>query len=477
MNFSSPVFAVFMFVNFAVFWALRDKKYRVPRHIFLLITSYIFYCWWQPVFGLLLVASTILDYNVGARLVKTEDPRKRKLLLAVSIVGNLGTLAFFKYYDFFASNINWGLDQTGVMYQLTYLRIALPPGISFYSFQTLSYALDVYKKQLKRSESQMEFALFVAYFPQLVAGPIVRAAEFLPQFERDFQYKEDEVSEGLYRILRGMMKKIIIGDYVGQLVADPVFSDLDHASALDVYLAGIAFHIQVYGDFSGYSDIAIGSAKMMGFDIPENFNRPMFATTPADFWRRWHLTLTTFLRDYLYLPVRKGSNNPWRVFWATMVTFTVCGFWHGAAWGYVLFGAWHGLFVGGQGLIRKSTGWDRRGEKMGVFASIIGFLFTLNYMVFAMYLFRAGSMAGTYQCLQILWNKPFSEGMHLVELEGLLVLGFAWFTQALPASVDHAASKRWVRAPGWIQGVVVAVLFGVIALLQNQLRPFVYFQF
>jgi alginate O-acetyltransferase complex protein AlgI len=476
MNFSSPVYAVFLFFNFAVFWALKDNKYRALRHIFLLITSYVFYCWWAPIYGTLLVGSTILDYWVGAKMAATDDAKRRKLLLGVSMLGNLGTLAFFKYYDFFAWNTNELLGFAGVQLQLTYLRMTLPPGISFYSFQTLSYSLDLYKKTLKRSNNLMEFSLFVAFFPQLVAGPIVRAAEFLDQFDRIPKYEEDEVSEGLYRVIRGVMKKVIIGDFVGQLVVDPVFHDLDNATALDIYLAAIGFHIQVYGDFSGYSDIAIGSAKMMGFDIPENFNRPMFATSPADFWRRWHLTLTLFLRDYLYIPT--GGNHPskWRRGLASIITFTVCGFWHGASWNYVLFGFWHGIFVAGENILRKTIGWDRKKET-STLGSIFGFVFTLHYLIIAMLMFRSGSMGDFWHTLQILFGKPFSAGSHLIEASGFGVLALAWASQALPASVDHAASKGWRKLHGVAQGLILAVFFALVAILQNELRPFVYFQF
>ena len=337
MIFHSLDFIVFFAVVTATYWLLPHRA----QNAFLLAASYFFYGYVHPWFLVLIAASTLVDFWAAREMARA--PGRRRLMLQVSLVSNLGMLAFFKYFNFFALNVQAALAGAGWAVDLPVLRVILPVGISFYTFQTLSYTIDVYRGRLRPRESLLDFAVFVSLFPQLVAGPIVRASYLLPQVEEPRRFSADAARTGLVKICWGFFKKLVIADNVG-VIANKVFALSDPSFPL-LWAGVFAFAIQIYADFSAYTDIARGTARWLGFELPENFDHPYLARGPADFWRRWHVSLSTWFRDYVYVPLGGSRAGEWR--WArnVLITFLLSGFWHGASWNYVLWGLYHGLLL------------------------------------------------------------------------------------------------------------------------------------
>lgn len=342
MSFNSITFAVFFLVVYAGYLAL-SRTVR-GQNLLLLAASYVFYGWWDWRFCGLLAASTVIDYGVGRAMRTAENPSRRKHLLWVSLAANLGMLGFFKYFDFFANSVRDGMLSLGLEVNPVLLQVVLPVGISFYTFQTLSYTIDIYRKKLEPTNDFIAFGLYVAFFPQLVAGPIERASHLLPQMLAKRKILLPEVHAGLYLILWGLFKKIVIADNMAP-VCNMVYQNYWEHQGLSLVVATIAFALQIYCDFSAYSDIARGCGKLLGFDLMVNFRLPYFAVSPSDFWRRWHISLSTWLRDYLYIPLGGNRGGKWLTQRNLMLTMLLGGLWHGAAWNFVLWGAFHGLIL------------------------------------------------------------------------------------------------------------------------------------
>jgi alginate O-acetyltransferase complex protein AlgI len=341
MLFNSIDFAVFLPLVFLIYWSGLHKHLRV-RNIFLVAASYLFYGWWDWRFLSLIITSTLVDYLVGMGLQKQENTATRRLLLATSITVNLGLLGFFKYFNFFVDSFASAFTFFGHPLATPSLHIILPVGISFYTFQTLSYSIDVYRRRLEPTRDLAAFAAFVAFFPQLVAGPIERATNLLPQMlsRRTFSY--DDASRGIRLMLWGFVKKIVIADSLAPAV-NGIFSSYQDQSSGILVLGAVLFGFQIYGDFSGYSDIARGVARLLGFELMVNFNFPYFSRNIAEFWRRWHISLTTWFRDYLYIPLGGSREGMARTIRNVFVIFLVSGLWHGANWTFVVWGLIHAL--------------------------------------------------------------------------------------------------------------------------------------
>ena len=341
MTFHSLDFVAFFLVVTAVYWRLSHGA----QNWFLLGASYLFYGWIHPWFCLLLGATTVVDWWVALRMQDSPaaaGPRRRAWLL-VSLVSNLAMLGFFKYYNFFAENVQQALDALGLALPLPVLHVVLPVGISFYTFQSLSYTIDVYRGRLAATSSLRDFALFVSFFPQLVAGPIERAEALLPRVQRARVFNLVVARDALVLMAWGFFKKLVIADNVG-VIANRVFAMKD--PGFEMLWAGVfAFGIQIYADFSAYTDIARGSARWLGFDLMKNFDHPYLAVSPSDFWRRWHISLSSWFRDYLYIPLGGSRHGLPRTLANVMATFVVSGLWHGAAWNFVMWGAYHGLLL------------------------------------------------------------------------------------------------------------------------------------
>jgi len=353
MLFTTIDFLIFFTLILALVFVIRYRKFQ---HIFLLIASYFFFYYTSNYLVILLIYSTLMDFFIGKQIWKTQKIRDKKILLALSLVGNLGLLGFFKYADFAILQFNYLGEQFNLANDIPFLNLALPIGISFYTFQTISYTVDVYRGKLKPSESLKEFALFVAFFPQLVAGPIVRASEFLPQLREkleNFQtnqkikqiiFQNSNLKFGITLMVIGFFKKMFFADNIAP-VANEIFSNPYGLESFTIILGAIAFGLQIYGDFSGYTDIAIGAALILGFKLPINFNKPYFATSPADFWRRWHISLSSWLRDYLYIPLGGNKKGAKFTYANLMIVMFLGGLWHGASWNFIIWGVLHGSYL------------------------------------------------------------------------------------------------------------------------------------
>jgi D-alanyl-lipoteichoic acid acyltransferase DltB (MBOAT superfamily) len=340
MLFNSLEFLVFLPIVALVFFRLRHAK----RWAWLLAASYFFYMWWKPAYAVLIFGSTVVDYFVALQMGATENPRLKKALLGLSLAVNLGLLFTFKYLGFFNDALTEGLAMAGIAWDAPELGLLLPVGISFYTFQTLSYTIDVYRGRLEPRRHFGTFALFVSFFPQLVAGPIERASRLIPQLEAEVRPDLQRFVEGGKRILWGLFKKVVVADRLA-IYVDAVYADPGAHDGLTLILATYFFAFQIYADFSGYSDIAIGAARILGYDLMENFQRPYFARNISDFWRRWHISLSTWFRDYVYIPL--GGNRVGALRWHVnlMIVFVVSGLWHGANWTFIVWGGLHGAYL------------------------------------------------------------------------------------------------------------------------------------
>jgi D-alanyl-lipoteichoic acid acyltransferase DltB (MBOAT superfamily) len=341
MVFNSLTFLVFLAIVLALYYRLKHRG----QNIMLLAASYVFYGWWDYRFLALLIFTTLFDYACALKIDAATQSGPRKRWLAASIVSNMTVLGIFKYYNFFASSLQSALGYFGVHPDFPTLHVILPLGISFYTFLSMSYTIDVYRKELQATRHPLDFMLYVAYFPHLVAGPIVRASFLLPQCQRPRVIKAAEVENGVWLILMGYVKKVVIADRLGQIVdwsfAQPALPFND----LNAWIVIYAFAFQIYGDFAGYSDIARGLAKLMGFELTVNFRAPYLVTNPAAFWRNWHISLSTWLRDYLYIPLGGNRGGAWKTYRNLMITMLLGGLWHGAGFAFVLWGLYHGLLL------------------------------------------------------------------------------------------------------------------------------------
>lgn len=331
-----------MLIVFIVYWYIFNKNVRF-QNVFLLFSSYLFYGWWDYRFLSLILLSTFTDYLVGILLGKTEASKKRKLLLLTSILLNFGLLGFFKYFNFFIDSFTDILNFLNIKVNPYSLNIILPVGISFYTFQTLSYTIDIYKNKLEPTKDFIAFATFVSFFPQLVAGPIERASNLLPQFYKPREFNYEKAKDGLKQILWGLFKKVVIADTCSQHV-EYIFANYNSLSGVTLIIGVVYFAFQIYGDFSGYSDIAIGSARLLGFNLMRNFAYPYFSRNIAEFWRRWHISLSTWFRDYVYIPLGGSRGNKIKQIKNILITFTISGFWHGANWTFIVWGFLNGLY-------------------------------------------------------------------------------------------------------------------------------------
>ena len=338
MLFNSVQFAIFFAIVYLLYLLLNHKG----QNRLLLVASYIFYGCWDWRFLSLIAISTVVDYFCGLKIYESREKRKRKLFLFISICSNLTILGFFKYFNFFTENLYALLNGFGFSPDPVFLNIILPVGISFYTFQTISYSIDIYRGELNPTRKFLDFALFVSFFPQLVAGPIERAKNLLPQMLLPRKLTADKFYEGCYLIFWGLFLKVFIADNLARMV-DPVFSSSEPYDGVRVLLALYAFAFQIFGDFAGYSNIARGLAKCMGFDLMVNFNLPYFAVNPQDFWQRWHISLSTWFRDYLYIPLGGNRNGQMNTYRNLAITMLLCGLWHGAAWTFIVWGAYHAL--------------------------------------------------------------------------------------------------------------------------------------
>lgn len=460
MLFTQLEFPIFFVIVLVAAWLARG---RVIRNSILLVASYYFYAYWDYRFCGLLVLSTVVDFFAARRIDGTDQRSSRQRWLLVSLTVNLGVLGYFKYCNFFIESAQPLLMSLGLSGAT--LNIILPVGVSFYTFQTLSYTIDVYRRVIRPTRSFLDFALFVAFFPQLVAGPIVRARELLPQLARVPRWSGRRCYGGAQQMLRGAVKKVLLADRLGEAV-DVVFAGPDLYSGVTVWIAVIAYAGQIYYDFSGYSDIAIGAAKMLGYRFPVNFRHPYLATSIAEFWRRWHITLSRWLRDYVYVSLGGNRVSAAATYRNLLVTMTLGGLWHGAAWTFVLWGLWHGTALAGERYLRTRVSMRP--------PALLAWSGTFIIVLVGWVLFRSGDLQTATTVLTrmttlasgIAWYPPLA----LSAIACLVLEHLAWRTKL----------RRAMRLPAaaWYSPIATAIMIWALLLYAPRgFRPFVYFQF
>ena len=341
MLFNSLSFAIFLPVVFFLYWFVTNKDYKM-QNILLLVASYFFYACWDYRFLFLLIFSTVLDYFTGIKMSEAASKNKKRFWFWLSVIINLGFLGIFKYYNFFAASFAEALSHVGLHVNLWTIKVILPVGISFYTFHGLSYVIDIYNDRIKPEKNYIDYAVFVSFFPLLVAGPIERATHLLPQIKQPRRFDYTKALDGMRQILWGLFKKVVIADTCAGY-ANSIFANYSHYNGSTLLLGALFFTFQIYCDFSGYSDIALGTARLFGIDLLRNFAFPYFSRDIAEFWRRWHISLSTWFRDYLYIPLGGSKGGTWMKVRNTFIIFLVSGFWHGANWTFIIWGGIHAL--------------------------------------------------------------------------------------------------------------------------------------
>ena len=482
MLFNSIDFAIFLPIVFILYWVVVNKNLKLQNTL-IVVASYTFYGWWDWRFLSLIFFSSIIDYTIGLGLKATENVKRRKLLLLTSIIVNLGFLGFFKYYNFFLENFTTAFTFFGTTIRADSLDIVLPVGISFYTFQTLSYNIDVYRRKLEPTKDIVSFFAFVSFFPQLVAGPIERATHLLPQFYKKRTFDYTEAVDGLRQILWGLFKKIVIADNCAQY-DNLMFNNHETYSGSTLVLGALFFTFQLYGDFSGYSDIAIGTSRLFGFDLMKNFNFPYFSRDIAEFWRRWHISLSTWFRDYLYIPLGGSRGGTWMKIRNTFAIFIVSGFWHGANWTYIFWGALNAIYFLPLLLTknnRNNMGIVAQGRFMPSIKEISSILFTFSLTVFAWIFFRANSLEHAFGYIAGIFSRSlfsipyfpgFNKGLFTIFLVGVFVL-IEWLGREGEYAIADV-EKKFNRVT---RNILYYSLIAVIILYGGKEQQFIYFQF
>jgi len=482
MLFNSIDFAIFLPIVFILYWFFTNKNLKLQNFV-IVIASYVFYGWWDWRFLSLILFSTIIDYFVGQRLRTEDNQTKKKIFLWISILVNLGFLGFFKYYNFFLDNFISAFSLFGTEIKANSLHIILPVGISFYTFQTLSYTIDVYRRKLEPTKDFIAFSAFVSFFPQLVAGPIERATHLLPQFYKKRHFDYSKAADGMRQILWGLFKKIVIADNCAEY-ANLIFNNSDDYSGSTLILGALFFTFQIYGDFSGYSDIAIGTSRLFGFDLMKNFNFPYFSRDIAEFWRRWHISLSTWFRDYLYIPLGGSRGGNLMKVRNTFIIFMVSGFWHGANWTFIVWGALNAIYFLPLILTHKNRNnldTVAQGKSLPSLKELCSMMLTFSLTVFAWIFFRAHDMAHAINYIAeilslSLFTIPQFNGIQNAVTTIILICVFIiieWKGREKQYAIAHLAlkKKRIVRYVMYYAIIIAILWFG------GKEQQFIYFQF
>lgn len=478
MLFNSLEFLVF-FPIVVTFYFLLPYKYR---WILLLIASYYFYMCWNYKYVVLILFTTILSYFASIRIHRTENKKVKVAYLTINAVSVLGVLFFFKYFNFFGETINSLFVHFNIFYEVPYYQYLLPVGISFYTFQTLGYTIDVYRGTINPEYHFGRFALFISFFPQLVAGPIERATNLLPQFRKHFDFKYSRVRDGIVIILWGFFKKVVIADRLSEYV-NIVYNNPTEHFGLAIIIATLFFAFQIYCDFSGYSDIAIGTAKIMGFSLMTNFRRPYFALNIREFWQRWHISLSTWFKDYLYIPLGGNRVSIPRWQFNLFITFLISGIWHGANWTFIIWGALHGLYLVSaiwlKNIRLKTNQLLGLGENLKL-NRILSVLITFTLVNFAWIFFRANSLNEAFIIIQNMFQLSpaginlyyYPADLFIAFISILLLIGVEIVLENQKSPVLVHTIKRPLK---W--AIVMSILFGIVVLGKWDSVDFLYFQF
>lgn len=454
------------------------------QNALVVVASYVFYGWWDWRFLSLIIFSSIVDYTVGLQLAKVDEVRKRKLLLTTSVLVNIGFLGFFKYFNFFAESFQEAFTLLGTSTEISRLNIILPVGISFYTFQTMSYTIDVYRKKLEPTKDLVAFFAFVSFFPQLVAGPIERATNLLPQFYRKRKFEYSQAADGMRQILWGLFKKIVIADNAAAFAND-IFTNYNDYSGSTLALGAIFFAFQIYGDFSGYSDIAIGTARLFGFNLMQNFAFPYFSRDIAEFWRRWHISLSTWFRDYVYIPLGGSRGGTAMKIRNTFVIFVVSGFWHGANWTFIVWGLINAIYFLPLLLAKKNrvnTDVVADGKLFATTKEFFQILFTFILTLIAWVFFRAETVTDAFKYIGTIFSNSFfsipeyaeqsiATGTYFIILLFFIII--EWFQR----DYKHGLSFYGLQLNGMVRYSIYLIVFVQLVWYAGKQQNFIYFQF
>jgi len=471
MLFNSLSFVVFLGIVLALYYSKLLSWTGKKR--MLLLSSYVFYGMWNPPLVILLWISTAVDWTAGKKLTVLKDSPKRKLWLLLSMVVNLGFLAFFKYGDFLLENFTTVVNGLGWEFQAQPMDIILPMGISFYTFQTMSYTIDMYHRKNERARTFLDFALYVTFFPQLVAGPIVRAKDLITQFYEPKKATINQFIWGFFLLTVGVFQKVVLADALLSSTSDKVFDAGEVLHGLDAWIGTLAFSGQIFFDFAGYSTCAIGIALMLGIILPDNFRYPYASIGFSDLWRRWHISLSSWLRDYLYIPLGGNRHGITRMYVALMLTMLLGGLWHGAAWTFVIWGALHGLYLIGERLLKNIIS-----IKVNAWNGILFALLTYTLVNITWVFFRAKDFISSKEILSsMFFMNP--EGKKILGIAEISKVGFVITALFLSHWIMRNSSMKSVgeKTPSWALGTGWAILFFLICLAQGSGEQFIYFQF
>ncbi len=487
MIFNSIDFAIFLPIVFILYWFVTNKNLKL-QNLLIVAASYVFYGWWDWRFLSLILFSTLVDYSIGRTLKNEESQTKRKALLWASILVNLGFLGFFKYYNFFLESFISAFSFFGTEINANSLNIILPVGISFYTFQTLSYTIDVYKRKLQPTTDFIVFSAFVSFFPQLVAGPIERATNLLPQFYKQRVFDYSKVVDGMRQILWGLFKKIVIADNCAEY-ANMIFNNSADYSGAALVLGAVLFTLQIYGDFSGYSDIAIGTSRLFGFNLKQNFAFPYFSRDIAEFWRRWHISLSTWFRDYLYIPLGGSRGGILQKIRNTFIIFIVSGFWHGANWTFVVWGALNAIYFLPLLLTnnnRNNLEVVAKGRLLPSVKELFLMLLTFGLTVFAWIFFRAENIGHAMQYVQemimgLVAKEGYVQALNFVYWDigfivPILIVVFViieWFGR----EGQYATAKLGLKCKPFFRYAFYYLISLSLLAFCGENQQFVYFQF
>lgn len=480
MLFNSLDFLIFFPIVVGLYYAIPHRY----RWAILLAASYYFYMCWKAEYIILIVISTLIDYAVSLRMSKIEEKKRRLPWLLISLGANLGLLFFFKYWNFFGENVNAALNQLNMFQGVPIFDLLLPVGISFYTFQTLSYSIDVYQGQIKPERHLGRFALYVSFFPQLVAGPIERASRLLPQFRQDFDFDYDRVVGGIQQMMWGMFKKVVIADRLAAYVTE-IYAMPGEENGFALLMATYFFAFQIYCDFSGYSDIAIGAARVMGYDLMDNFRTPYLSSSIREFWSRWHISLSTWFRDYVYIPLGGNRVKQGRWFANLMIVFVVSGLWHGASWTFIIWGALHGSYLVAEILAKK---W-RQGFTLPIPNRLKKYghiLLTFHLTLIAWIFFRANHLEDAWIVFTKILSLPFQLNLSMITstiadagglswiMSFVLLVSFVCLDPLLDNQIKGLKIQRRIPAGKLVFAGLTSLilLFGYFGKVE-----FIYFQF
>lgn len=478
MLFNSINFAVFLPIVFIIYWFVNNKSLQLQNFL-LLIASYYFYACWDWRFLFLLMFSTGLDYYTGFKMYEAKNKNHKKFWFWLSVSINLGFLGIFKYYNFFAESLAESLSGIGFQANFWTLKVILPVGISFYTFHGLSYVIDIYKGRIQPEKNIITYSLFVGYFPLLVAGPIERATHLLPQIKKKREFNYEKAIDGIHQIIWGLFKKVVIADSCAQY-ANEIFDNYEHMNSLSLALGAVYFAFQIYGDFSGYSDIALGTSKLFGIDLLRNFNFPYFSRDIAEFWRRWHISLSSWFRDYLYIPLGGSKGGMQMKIRNTFIIFLVSGFWHGANWTFIVWGFLNALYFLPLLITQNNRNHIEivaKGRKLPTLKEFVSMLLTFSLTTFAWIFFRAKTVSQACLYIKNIFKFNFEGKIQYLSIERysvelVLLLLFFIVLEWNSREKEHPFNGKYTTAKVFL--IIISILiFGAF----SKASDFIYFQF